>query len=313
MLRLIATILFCLLLPLAAWSAPLANYTPVQRAMLTQEGERLLVLRKFDQDGVPRALVVNPWSLATRIVPQAELSPAPTPMPADTPYDRALADTTRGPVRLQNHGLSHARQQVAGQFLTVDLCPSQRPFEQAFFAALTTLPQSPPIPVAVAITGSWLSSHQKEFDWLRGEERAGRLAITWVNHSLTHPYVAGVPLAQTFMLTPGLDRRREILALEQRLIEQGVVPSVFFRFPGLVTDEAAISLLRELGLIPLGSDAWLAKGEIPRAGSIILVHGNGNEPAGMRRFAELRQQTLPIRLLPLNQAIVTAPREGATR
>jgi len=35
-------------------------------------------------------------------------------------------------------------------------------------------------------------------------------------------------------------------------------------------------------LIPIGSAAWLAKGETPRAGSLILVHANGNEPEGIR-------------------------------
>ena len=39
-----------------------------------------------------------------------------------------------------------------------------------------------------------------------------------------------------------------------------------------------------LGLIPLGSDAWLAKNEWPREGSIVLVHANGNEPLGVRRL-----------------------------
>ena len=40
------------------------------------------------------------------------------------------------------------------------------------------------------------------------------------------------------------------------------------------------------GLIPVGSDAWLAKNEVPSAGSIVLVHGNGNEPVGVEKLLE---------------------------
>jgi hypothetical protein len=60
--------------------------------------------------------------------------------------------------------------------------------------------------------------------------------------------------------------------------------------------------LVELGLIPLGSDAWLAKGGIPVAGSFILVHGNGNEPGGVRRFLELQRDGKLLPLLPLAEA-----------
>ena len=33
--------------------------------------------------------------------------------------------------------------------------------------------------------------------------------------------------------------------------------------------------------VPLGADAWLAKHQEITPGGIILVHGNGNEPAGI--------------------------------
>jgi hypothetical protein len=32
--------------------------------------------------------------------------------------------------------------------------------------------------------------------------------------------------------------------------------------------------------LPIGSDAWLANKVKPKEGSIILLHGNGNEPYG---------------------------------
>jgi hypothetical protein len=161
------------------------------------------------------------------------------------------------------------------------------------------------VPVAVAITGAWLRKHPAELSWL-GEQVAGRhLEITWVNHSLTHPYDPKVPLNKTFLLTPGTDFQREVLETEQLLLENGLTPSAFFRFPGLVADGTLLEKLRELSLIPLGADAWLAKGEAPTSGSFILVHGNGNEPAGIRKLMPLLQHH-DLRLLPLRQAFAPA-------
>lgn len=71
------------------------------------------------------------------------------------------------------------------------------------------------------------------------------------------------------------------------MIERGLVPSVFFRFPGLVSAPDLVGRVAALGLVSIGSDAWLAKKQEPGPGSIVLVHGNGNEPYGVRRFLDL--------------------------
>jgi len=61
--------------------------------------------------------------------------------------------------------------------------------------------------------------------------------------------------------------------------------------------------LRGLGLIPVGSDAWLAKGEAAKAGSMILVHGNSNEHAGIQDVIPLLQQQ-NLNLLPLAESLL---------
>jgi hypothetical protein len=133
-----------------------------------------------------------------------------------------------------------------------------------------------------------MRAHPEDLAWLAGLDRSGRLSITWVNHSFNHR-VGGKapPLARSFLLAPGTDLDHEILDTEVALIEQGLTPSVFFRFPGLVSSARLVEAVVAKGLLPLGSDAWLAKGETPRAGSIVLVHANGNEPLGVRRFLKL--------------------------
>ena len=97
-------------------------------------------------------------------------------------------------------------------------------------------------------------------------------------------------------IEPGTDPAVEVLKTEATLIDNGLQPSVFFRFPGLVSDAGLVSRVTSYGLIPVGSDAWLAKGQTPSSGSIVLVHGNGNEPIGIERFLELvRSERTAIR------------------
>lgn len=289
----------------ASW-LEVSRYSPFFVAARDGKGEEFILIRSFYRDGSLRYLAVNPHTLATRLVAAdgVSLLGPPEHQLQDTPYLRGLARSAAPPFPLQNDGVTRA-DSTTGAFLTVDLCPSGRPFEQELFSELARQSEEKgPVPLAVAISGRWLRSHQNEFRWLRQQETEGRLAITWVNHSLTHPYNPSLPLERNFLLSPGTDLEREILETERLLLEEGVVPSVFFRFPGLVSDRHAIEEATRLGLIVLGSDAWLAKGEQPRQGSFILVHGNGNEPGGVKRFLErYRGESLPS-LHPLAEAFL---------
>lgn len=77
---------------------------------------------------------------------------------------------------------------------------------------------------------------------------------------------------------------QEVLTTERLLLKHSQLPGVFFHFPGVVAD---LLRLGTLGLISPGADAWLAKGEQPRPGSIVLVHGNGNEVPGIQKVIKL--------------------------
>src|SRR5271165_1528815 len=61
--------------------------------------------------------------------------------------------------------------------------------------------------------------------------------------------------------------------------------------------------VRRFHLVTLGADAWLAIGQKPGPGSIVLVHPNGNEPEGLRRFAaDVAHGTIARPLEPLTDA-----------
>jgi hypothetical protein len=287
----------------------ITGYRPIFQPCYDNTGTLQFAIRRYEVANTPHVLLVNPRSCATSVATLASLKAFSAPVsPAQiqaTPFGRALTRYTASPVRLQNHGMTRADHAVNGVILTVDLCPSRKPFERAMFDAAMALPQrrQGPVPVAIAISGNWLEHHPEELAWLKEQAGREKNAITWVNHSYSHPYEPRTPLERNFLLTPGVDFEHEVLATEQLLLENGLVPAPFFRFPGLVASGPLLAKLRELSLIPLGSDAWLAKGETPHAGSFILVHGNGNEPRGIERLMPLLHGDQVVRLLPLQQAV----------
>jgi hypothetical protein len=257
-----------------------------------------VVLRSFESRGQPFYLVVDPRTLETRTAPAAAVAIEPRSWSdvrtaiADTAYGRALVEAERHDEPLQDAGLTRLRPPAPGVDLTVDLCPSRLPLDRRLFTALVEElgRYERPVPVAVALTGAWMREHPDDLAWLLSLVRTGVIAATWVNHSFHHRSSATLPLRENFLLEPGTDLASEVLRTEAAMLAAGITPSVFFRFPGLVSKPALFARVVAFGLVPVGSDAWLAKNEWPREGSIVLVHANGNEPLGVRRFLQLLRE-----------------------
>jgi hypothetical protein len=281
----------------AALAGPVREYRAVSGlAVEAPGGPPVVVLRSFERDGTRCILVVDPRTLETRVLPAAAVRLTKRPWAdvrravAETAYGRALRAAEANGKALQGAGLSRVRPARPGIDLTIDLCPSTRPLDRRLFTALAEGlgEEERPAPVAIALTGSWMERHRADLDWLVSLEASGTLSITWVNHSFHHRASADRPLASNFLLQPGTDVRAEVLQTERAMLAAGLLPSVFFRFPGLVSGPSVFDQVEALGLVALGSDAWLAKTRGPtKDGSIVLVHANGNEPTGVRRFLEL--------------------------
>jgi hypothetical protein len=200
---------------------------------------------------------------------------------------------------LQDAGLTHGGGQ--GDFVTGDLCPSKRPLDRTFFTRLEA--EGRHVPVALSISGLWLIHHFDDFRWLVGERNSGALDILWVDHTYHHPFRRKLPDAADFLLTRGVDPEEEILDTERLLIANGETPSLFFRFPGLVSSDPLMQAVSRFHLVTLGADAWLAQGQKPGHGSIVLVHPNGNEPKGLALFsADLARGAIAAPLEPLTAA-----------
>ncbi|PTS98084.1 polysaccharide deacetylase [Pedobacter sp. HMWF019] len=265
--------------------------------MLRDQNKDLLVLRKFEQEGRTQYLVTDPQELDTRILSAAAEAVKPLTWAQamdtfkETPYVKAIEAAQMKEIPLQDAGIIHGFPKEKGITLTIDLCPSHKPLDRIIFTSLIKEFQKTekPVPLALSITGRWMLTHNDDLDWLKNLVKSGDISITWVNHSYNHRVSPTAPLKVNFLLEPGTDMNFEVMGTELAMLQHGIMPSVFFRFPGLVSDPKLISKVLSYGLIPVGSDAWLAKGQTASSGSIVLIHGNGNEPIGVNDFIKLLQ------------------------
>lgn len=277
------------------------TFTPGRVGPITEYRVRLgtrgrdVVLRSFEQGGSRWLLLLDPELLVTRVEPdQGEPSVErgwPELESINTPWIEARLAAEQHAASLQDSGLTHLLPRQSGLVLTVDLCPSTKHFDLRLVKRLLEVvePKEKPVPLAFAVSGVWLEEHPDDLAAL--QKLDGRdLAITWVNHSMHHRYNPALPLQRNFLLEAGTNLASEVLDAEVAMLSRGLTPSVFFRFPGLVSEPTLITFVAALGLIPVGSDAWLAKGQHAKNGSIVLVHGNGNEPRGVDDFLHLLDQ-----------------------
>ena len=262
---------------------------------LTTQQPRQVVLRQWQENAQTRYLTLNPQTLKTSIVSlsasQVRLLTGASMMQqiAQTPYGRAFKSEQQRDANLQDAGIERTDTTERGFSLTIDLCPSTKPLTRSVFEQLIQAFESEekPIPVTITITGLWMENHVQDLAYLKNLVNRGDLAITWVNHSFHHRYNPRLPLSANFLLEATTDLNDEVLLNEQAMLKNGLTPSIFFRFPGLVSDKSVFDRVLAFGLLPIGSDAWLAKNQQPKQGSLVLIHANGNEPLGITDFINL--------------------------
>lgn len=254
-----------------------------------------LIIRSFVNDGKSYCLLVDPQTLQTKVDEQSFYKIRPLTWDEartffkKTPYMRAIAKAEKRSVSIQDAGIEAGMPKLTGISLTADLCPSHRPLDRRIFTEIFAEFQQVerPAPIALSITGIWMRQHPADLAWLKQQQANNDIRITWINHSYNHRVSPTAPLKQNFLLEPGTDINYEVLETEKAMLKNGLLPSVFFRFPGLVSDQQLVYRITDFGLIPIGSDAWLAKGQKANAGSIVLIHANGNEPLGVNDFISL--------------------------
>jgi hypothetical protein len=267
-----------------------------------KDKEGVICLRRLKIGDKDFFLTVSPESLRTALIPADSIFVLSEPAGImkvlfwNSPYYRALKRAAELDFYLQDAGLTRLKSAKNGIDLTVDLCPSRLPLDRIVFTDLIKQigAREKPVPVAISISGRWLQTHNRDLMWLDSLDRTGYLSITWINHSYNHFTDKKAPLRENFMLSKGTDIVAEVIENEKAMLSQKIIPSVFFRFPGLISERDTYDRILALGLIPVGSDAWLAKGQKPGNGSIVLIHANGNEPLGIKEFIKLLHREEPL-------------------
>ena len=247
-------------------------------------------------NGTTGYLVVNTSDFSTRVVrrlPRRAVEVASVDALSDTSaYFSVRKKIEADPDRYASGiGCFEGVARKGGVVVSGDLCPASRQsLERAFLDSLAAQKKSPTL--YVCISGRWIDRHAEELEWLRRK----KIDLVWVNHSLTHRYERKANPAEDFLCLPDTDLPREVLGMERKMFELGLMPSPFFRYPGLIASPEVAAYVLAQGLIPLGADAWLAKGGQPAPGRVVLVHLNGNEPQGIKLFFDkkIAYPILPI-------------------
>lgn len=252
-------LLICLLFSFictSVWAqATVSNYK-VFLATANLESKNLLIIRKFEQSGNTNYLAVDLNTIETQILRADKLKTNAISWQklysdyATTPYIKALAYAKKQSFALQDAGIIHGWPKEKGITLTIDLCPSHKPLDRVIFTSLLSEfgKIEKPVPIALSITGRFMLDHTDDMEWLKSLQTKGDINITWVNHTYNHHYDPKIPLAENFLLEPNTHIDFEVLQTEIALLERQLLPSVFFRFPGLVSDNTVTNSITVLSI-----------------------------------------------------------------
>lgn len=290
-------------------SQQLSDYKSIGRPC-RWKGAPHVAIRSFSQNGARKLLVVNEATLDTQIVLEKDCASYDRPRSLSSNFFQAL-DTylnketggrrfTFGSTYTEaNQGFSSFSNSSKGcenkVVLSTDLCPTNNGvFQKNFYSRLANAGlKGKPVTVVIPVSGMWLENHRADFEWLKNLKG---LNIVWANHSETHGLFPKQGRGEYYPTSflPGASCGgfwNEVASVEMRLIDLGVKPSIFMRYPGLVSSVEEKQQLRQFGLISLATNAWPALQGDPtndynrifkvtdpslptRAGSILLGHGN---------------------------------------
>jgi hypothetical protein len=264
------------------------NYRIISPLLCLYNGHVHSAIRSFDSEVVDYFLLVDIENLNTRLARAQDCNPRRNDEEGRYFKFKEFADSRYYKIvnkyniiennNKDNQGLKSI-DKSEGVFISIDMCPSVNKIEKSLFIRLQEKSKLNKVYVSIAISGLWVVQNREDFIWLQSL-KSDNFIITWINHSFTHRYYKDIAMENNFLLLSDTIIQSEILDTERILIEHGEIPSIFFRFPGLISDEKFLAELKKYGLVQLGSGAWISKMKKEDAiekGNIILIHGNGNE------------------------------------
>ena len=245
------------------------------------------ILRGFTQNDIKKYLIVEDKTYNTFIIDSSYITDftkywekytnSSYKNNLDLVYKNRISWRRKWKKYLQNAWLKSGLNNWKNIYLTADFCPSAKHwFENNILEKYSKVGNKN---ITIFITESWILKHSKDFNKLIELNNSNKLNIIWWNHTKTHKYNYSNSFGSTFILNAWLKLENEILDVEKILISNWQIPSIFMRFPWLISDEKIFKeTIYKYWLIPVWSDTWLAKWEKIKENSIILIHWNKNEP-----------------------------------
>lgn len=274
------------------------NYKVIKEQYL-YDNRKVLLTREFEMDKKAFYLAIYLDNLQTFLLDKnSKITKSKDDILKNSNFEKLTQKAYKNRLLLANAGINEPLNLSDKKYLTIDMCPSgKKGFEKEFFQNIVNLQktQNQKIPIAVAITYDWVLAHKEEFLWLINHKDS--LDITWINHSKTHFYDRKEEdLSKNFMLKNKQNFEEEVLDVEKMLILNHQIPSILFRFPGLISDKELVNrLLNTYSLIPIGTNNWLVKTQKEMGeNDIVLVHGNLNEHLGIEMINKTLKKSVVL-------------------
>lgn len=238
----------------------------ITQAQVALNGEVFRLLRFIGTGNGRYFLAVNENSLDSLLVPENRGLRA-------TNVSNTLYELLLQRMLLQKTPLGHAMEggrvcsSALTLVLTTDLCPTSKAMSREFFLALeeTSSFTGQPLPVVVFFSGKWIITHTNDLAWLKQR----RLKVVAGNHTYAHHIYSNQWTRK--------DLIAEITNTEVAMLSHGILPSIWFRFPGLRYHPDEIQVLGELGVIAFDTTIWIGQTRMPRW-AVVLSHANGTQP-----------------------------------
>ncbi len=256
-------------------------------------GDTVLVVRRTVWlDGVPWLVVtIDDEMLESFLVEADRLAASSTGIDVEATRIARLFAAARALAKNERAIRHGPRDRLADSVaLTSDLCWSLRPCESRLYDMVAERAAAGrTASVTQFVTGRWMQQYPFALDDLLRREDRGDYHQTWGLHSWDHPKSGNFMNAWY-----PASLRGDTLAQEKLMLEWGIAPGIAYRFPGLIHDKTRLETIIDLALVPVDCESWVSgmRTNRPptridaRGGSILLVHGNGNEPGGVERFAD---------------------------
>jgi hypothetical protein len=161
----------------------LRNYRPIFQQCHNALNPTRLAIRRMSVDAENLLLMVDPSTLETSLEHERCWMCADTDdetqketrlIGAVQMFSQPAANDATTQSAAFNAGLSHSIKD--GSFITGDLCPSCKPLDRDLLVVVKTIGR---MPVALAISGPWPTSHGADLQWLCEQARSSSLEITW--------------------------------------------------------------------------------------------------------------------------------------